>query len=97
MSGLNGLLAAGGLFAGLLLLVFLLAKFSSKKSRQLGKAEGVTETASKYNDAMNVENEKIAEANRQIVEEVEETHETHDRLERDPTYRKRVRDRFTRD
>ena len=40
--------------------------------------------------------EQTARENQEIVQEVEKTHEVHDRLDADPAYRDRVRDRFTR-
>lgn len=95
--GVTQLLTAGGLIGGLLLLVFLLIKFGNKTSRDQGRAEGISEASDRYNAERTAHNEKVAEENRQIVEEVGKTNETHDRLERDPDYRDRVRDRFTRD
>lgn len=82
---------------GLLLLVWFLIKRQNKISREQGQAEGTIKTADKYNEAQNKENEKISRENAEVVKEVEKTHETHDRLDSDPEYRKRVRDRFTRD
>lgn len=44
-----------------------------------------------------VQDRDVTQNDSEVDEEVERTHEIHDRLDSDPDYRKRVRDRFTRE
>ena len=84
---------AGGLLLVLLLSVFLIAKIS--KSR--GVAKGTVEAHEEQDALVNEQNEIVSRENEAVVKEVEKTHEIHDRLNTDPEFADRVRDRFTRD
>jgi len=89
----------GGLLGALLLAVLLLVKVSKGRGRAEGKLEStkdLIEVQNRANEVVNKQNEVAAEHNAEVVKKVEETHEIHDRLNTDPEFAKRVRDRFTR-
>ncbi len=92
MLGGSNLLWVGGVFGLLLVIVF----FLRKASKGQGRAEGLQEARAEHNEITNEQNEVVAAENKAIVEEVEKTNEVHDRLQSDPAYAQRVRDRFTR-
>jgi hypothetical protein len=94
---LGGQLGQLGMAGGGLLLLLILVFFLRKSAKAQGKAEGVQEANEVHVETVNKQNEIVAEQNAEIVKNVEEVHEIHDRLDSDPAYRDRVRDRFTRD
>lgn len=92
MLGGGNLLWVGGVFGLLLVVIF----FMRKASKGQGRAEGLQEARTEHNEAVNEQNKVVAEENKAIVEEVGKTNEVHDRLQSDPVFAERVRDRFTR-
>ena len=97
LGSITGISPAGAI-AGLMgLVVLVLGIFGIKKSAEAeGKAEGELIATQKHDEVVNEANEATIAQNAALVEKLEEVHEIHDRLESDPAYRERVRDRFTR-
>jgi len=92
LSGGGSLLAAGGLLLALLAAVF----FMRRSATSQGRAEGRLEGQKVIVEQTNKENAATQQRNEEVLAQVEEVHEIHDRLDADPAYRQRVRDRFTR-
>lgn len=86
------LLIAGGLLAALLVAVALLVHSRYKRDSVQTKMNAVVEE----NKALEEQNKTAQEQSATTAKQVEEVNEIHDRLESDPAYRQRVRDRFTR-
>ncbi len=85
------LASVGGLLA-----VVVAFFFVKKSAKGQGVAEGRLEGQQEVIRVTDEVNQKTAEQNAATVASLEQTHEIHDRLERDPDYAERVRDRFTR-
>jgi len=81
------LAGAGALIVGLI-------TWLVSKSRKQGRAEILGEATAQAQKK--VDEVVLADAERQ-VKQVEEVNEIHDRLQSDPAYAQRVRDRFSRD
>lgn len=81
---------------GLLLLVAGAFFFVKKSAVKQGQAQGQLQGQKEIIEVVNQANAATAEHNAQVVQQVEQVNEIHDRLNSDPDYAKRVRDRFTR-
>ena len=87
---MNTLLAIGGTIAALVAIVFLALKSATKSGRKEGEAVAKAE--------IQEELRKVEVAHEAVKkEELNDVAEIRDRLDSDPAYAERVRDRFTRD
>lgn len=94
---LTQILAGGGLLAALLLIVLVAIKQGRKTGHAEGELKATRAADDKLDQLQNEHNVEVQKQNEAVVANLEEVHETHDRLNHDPEYAQRVRDRFTRD